>query len=403
MEYHDQPLGRKIFKEPIIMNSYKQKFTTIRAYSEALCAPLKMEDYVVQVSHFASPAKWHLGHTTWFFETFILTHFSEGYVLFDERFNFIFNSYYNNAGERIPRADRGNLSRPSVDRVYAYRKHVDAAILQLISHSPTDKTIYALLTLGLNHEQQHQELLLTDIKYMLGNNPLLPAYSQDYDLVNQTQKQISDFINIKEGVYEIGYIGKDFCYDNEQSPHKVYVHDFEICTSLVTNGEFMAFMESGGYKDFNLWLEEGLHWKEQNTIEHPLYWIQKEEHWYQYTLAGLQKINPKAPLSHISFYEAAAYAEWKQMRLPTEFEWEIASDQFEWGLLWEWTNSAYLPYPNFKKVEGAVGEYNGKFMDKQKVLRGASVATSQNHSRKTYRNFFYSEDRWQFTGIRLVK
>jgi ergothioneine biosynthesis protein EgtB len=238
---------------------------------------------------------------------------------------------------------------------------------------------------------------------MLGNNPLLPAYSQDYDLVNQTQKQISDFINIKEGVYEIGYIGKDFCYDNEQSPHKVYVHDFEICTSLVTNGEFMAFMESGGYKDFNLWLEEGLHWKEQNTIEHPLYWIQKEEHWYQYTLAGLQKINPKAPLSHISFYEAAAYAEWKQMRLPTEFEWEIASDQFEWGLLWEWTNSAYLPYPNFKKVEGAIGEYNGKFMDKQKVLRGASVATSQNHSRKTYRNFFYSEDRWQFTGIRLVK
>lgn len=378
-----------------------EKFKSIRKHTKTLCQPLKTEDYVVQMATFTSPAKWHLGHTTWFFEEFILKNFDENYLPFDENFNFIFNSYYNNAGDRVNRADRGNLSRPTVEQIYDYRKYVNDAMVNLLVQNPKKKVI-ELLTLGLNHEQQHQELLITDLKYMFGNNPLLPTYDKNFNLLNDTNSE-SEFLSIKEGVYEIGYKGKDFCYDNELNPHKVYLHDFEISKSLVTNGEFIDFMESGGYQDFNLWLEGGLHWKDKNEIDSPLYWQKKEGLWFQYTLSGLQKVNPNAILTHISFYEAAAFAEWKKMRLPTEFEWEIAADNFDWGKRWEWTNSGYLPYPNFKKAEGAVGEYNGKFMDNQKVLRGASVVTSKNHSRKTYRNFFYSEERWQFTGIRLVK
>ena len=378
-----------------------ETFNQIRSYTKTLCRPLKTEDYVVQIASFTSPAKWHLGHTTWFFEEFILKVFVNNYIQFDKNFNFIFNSYYNNAGERVNRADRGNLSRPTVEKVYAYRKYVNEAMLDLLSQNPKEKII-ELLTLGLNHEQQHQELLLTDVKYMLGNNPLFPVFDSTLKLIDDENKE-SGFVSIKEGVYEIGYTGKEFCYDNELNPHKVYLNSFEISKSLITNGEFIEFIESGGYQDFNLWLEEGLHWKNNNQINSPLYWHKKNNDWFYYTFAGLQKVNPKAILSHISFYEAAAYAEWKQMRLPTEFEWEIASEKLNWGQRWEWTNSAYLPYPNFKKAKGAAGEYNGKFMDKQKVLRGASVATSKNHSRKTYRNFFYSEERWQFTGIRLVK
>lgn len=376
-------------------------FKNTRTHTETLCNPLKTEDYVVQIDTFTSPAKWHLGHTTWFFEEFILKNFVDNYVPFDENFNFIFNSYYNNAGERVNRANRGNLSRPTVKRVYAYRKYVDNAIEDLCSQN-LNKKVNELLILGLNHEQQHQELLITDLKYMFGNNPLFPVYDKDFRLINDVNQE-SGFVSIKEGVYEIGYKGKRFCYDNELNPHKVYILDFEISKSLVTNGEFIEFMEAGGYQDFNFWLEEGLHWKEKNDIDSPLYWQKINGDWHQYTLSGLKKVNPDCILTHISFYEAAAFAEWKKMRLPTEFEWEIASDKLKWGKRWEWTNSGYLPYPNFKKAKGAVGEYNGKFMDKQKVLRGASVATSNKHSRKTYRNFFYSQERWQFTGIRLIK
>jgi ergothioneine biosynthesis protein EgtB len=377
------------------------KFKTTRTYTETLCAPLKTEDYVVQVVVFSSPVKWHIAHTTWFFEAFILRKFAENYIPFNDDFDFIFNSYYNNSGKRINRVDRGNLSRPSVDEVYAYRKHVDEAMIKFLSQNP-QKEAQTLLELGINHEQQHQELLLTDIKYMFGHNPLLPVYHKERSLVNH-KNQETGFAVIKEGVYEVGYKGNDFCYDNELNAHKVYLNDFEISKSLVTNGDFMEFMEAGGYQDFNLWLEEGLHWKEENKVNSPMYWQEIAGIWHQYTLAGLQEVDPDCLLTHISFYEAAAFAEWKSMRLPTEFEWEIASNKFEWGKRWEWTNSAYLPYPQFKKAAGAVGEYNGKFMDKQKVLRGASVATSKNHSRKSYRNFFYSEERWQYTGIRLVK
>lgn len=377
------------------------QFKTTRSYTEQLCHPLEKEDYVVQVTTFTSPTKWHLAHTTWFFEEFILKRFAQGYKLFDDDFNFIFNSYYNNSGQRINRADRGLLSRPTVHRVFDYRKYVDKAMVDLLAQNPNDRVL-ELLTLGINHEQQHQELILTDLKFMLGRNPLFPVFDKDYHLVND-KNTTSGYTIIKEGVYEVGYQGKDFCYDNELSPHKVYLNDFEISNSLVTNGEYIDFIDAGGYQDFNLWLEEGLQWKNNHQINRPLYWKKIDDVWYQFTLAGLQKVNPNTILSHISFYEALAFAEWKNMRLPTEFEWEIASNQFHWGQRWEWTHSAYLPYPNFKKSEGAVGEYNGKFMDKQKVLKGASVATSKNHSRKTYRNFFYSEDRWQFTGIRLVK
>jgi len=376
------------------------KFKTTRSYTEKLCAPLEIEDYVVQIATFTSPTKWHIAHTTWFFEEFILKIFKVDYQLFDKNFNFIFNSYYNNSGKRIDRANRGYLTRPTVERVFAYRKHVTEAIVELLSQDPNEKVL-ELLTLGINHEEQHQELLLTDLKFMFVSNPLLPVYDSNFDPINDANKD-SGFASIKEGVYEIGYKGEDFCYDNELGVHKVYLNDFEISKSLITNGEYIEFIEAGGYEDFNIWLEEGLHWKDKNEVNCPLYWDKIDGVWHQFTLSGLQKVDPNEILTHISYYEAYAFAEWKSMRLPTEFEWEIASEKFQWGQRWEWTNSAYLAYPNFKKSTGAVGEYNSKFMDKQKVLRGASVATSKDHSRKTYRNFFYSEERWQFTGIRLV-
>lgn len=378
-----------------------EKFKSTRSYTEKLCDPLETEDYVVQIATFTSPTKWHIAHTTWFFEEFILKQFKDDYQLFDEHFNFIFNSYYNNSGKRISRANRGYLTRPTVKRVFEYRNYVTEQMVEFLSQNPSEKVL-ELLELGINHEEQHQELLITDLKFMFASNPLYPVYDANFNIINSENSE-SGFVSIKEGVYEIGHQGDDFCYDNELGRHKVYLNDFEISKSLVTNGEFIEFIEAGGYEDFNLWLEEGLHWKAKNEINSPLYWEKIDGEWHHFTLSGLQKVNPDSLLTHISYYEAYAYAEWKNMRLPTEFEWEIASEKFDWGKRWEWTNSSYLAYPNFKKSEGAVGEYNGKFMDKQKVLRGASVATTKNHSRNTYRNFFYSEERWQYTGIRLVK
>jgi len=372
-----------------------------RKHTIALCAPLKTEDYLIQSSVFASPVKWNLAHTTWFFEEFILKNYYENYKEFAPGFNFLFNSYYNNAGERVARTDRGNLSRPGVEEVLAYRAYVDEKMLQFLA-TPLSPEVSDLVTLGINHEQQHQELLLTDLKYNLAQNPLFPLYDLDFKLVNG-ENDSSGFVSIEEGVYEIGHEGKGFCFDNELGRHKVYLHPFEISKTLVTNEEFIEFINDDGYSDFNLWLDEGWSWLQNKGIKAPLYWHKREGDWFYFTLGGLQKVNPKAILSHISFYEAAAFAEWKNMRLPTEFEWETASGKLPWGKRWEWTNSAYLPYPNFQKASGAIGEYNGKFMINQMVLRGASVATPENHSRKTYRNFFHPDERWQFTGIRLVK
>ena len=387
----------------IVENSnVKNNFLDIRKRTVLICKPLSTEDYGVQVATFASPAKWHLAHTTWFFETFILKQYVPDYKEFHKDYNFLFNSYYNNAGERVFRSNRGNITRPGVQEIYEYRAYVDEAMLQLMANDKSNKLV-DLIALGLNHEQQHQELLFTDIKYMLGHNPLFPVYDADTNLLNNEKNEPNGFITVSEGIYEIGYKGNGFCYDNELGVHKVYLNDFEISKTLVTNGEYLQFMEDAGYSNFNLWLDEGWTWIQENNVSAPLYWHKIDSEWCYYTLKGLQKINPNEIVKHISFYEAAAFAEWKGMRLPTEFEWEIASDRLRWGQRWEWTNSAYLPYPNFRKAEGAIGEYNGKFMINQMVLRGASIVTSPNHSRKTYRNFFHPDARWQFTGIRLAK
>ncbi|MEL0652074.1 ergothioneine biosynthesis protein EgtB [Algibacter sp. TI.3.09] len=378
-----------------------ERYQSIRRQTIDFCSYLQPEDYAIQVVKFASPAKWHLAHTTWFFETFILKAELDGYVEYDSNFNFLFNSYYNNVGSRVLQSNRGNMSRPSTDAIFAYRDYVDKHMLDFFETNPKQKLLN-LVILGLNHEQQHQELLITDVKYMLGHNALFPVFNADFNLIKD-ENTTTDNVKISAGVYEIGHQDSKFCYDNELGVHKVYVRDFEINNFLVTNGDYIAFMEAGGYSDFNLWLDEGWAWVNAEQIKAPLYWHKIDGEWHVYTLAGLQKVDKNAILSHINFYEANAYAEWKGMRLPTEFEWEVAAQKLDWGKRWEWTSSAYLPYPNFIKENGAVGEYNGKFMSNKMVLRGASVATSQNHSRKTYRNFFHPSERWQFTGIRLVK
>ena len=376
-------------------------FLETRRYSEAICKPLEIEDYVVQPIVDVSPPKWHLGHTTWFFEEFILKAHLKNYQIFDDDFSFVFNSYYEAVGKRVVRSDRGNMSRPSVKRVYEYRSYVTAAIKTLFEIEQSKK-LNDLLEIGIHHEKQHQELLLTDIKYILGNNPLLPKYSETF-LDNPIENHEQDWVSVKEGIYEIGHDTEGFCYDNELGFHKVYLHDFEISNKLVTNGEYIDFIKNNGYKKFELWHAEGWDWVNQNNIKTPMYWHQIDDVWYYYTAQGLQRIALNAPLCHISYFEAFAFSQWKNCRIPTEFEWEIAQQFFPWGKRWEWTESAYLPYPKYQKADGALGEYNGKFMVNQKVLRGGSVATSNKHTRYTYRNFFQPNLRWQFTGLRLAK
>jgi ergothioneine biosynthesis protein EgtB len=379
----------------------REEYNSIRKHSESICEPLEPEDYVPQPVPFVSPPKWHLAHSTWFFETFVLNQFKPDYKVFDQAYNYLFNSYYNNVGSRVLRTDRGNMTRPTVEHVYAYRQYVDTHMMELLSGDPVGEFL-SLVKLGLQHEQQHQELMITDIKYILGHNPLFPIYKKQHNSLEDLNQE-TGFLAVHEGVCEVGHQGDDFCFDNELGRHKTYIQYFEISKCLVTNAEYLEFMESGGYQDFNLWLDEGWSWVQENAIEAPLYWHKIDNEWYCYTLAGLEKINPESILCHVSFYEAAAYAQWKGMRLPTEFEWEVASKRLGWGYRWEWTNSAYLPYPGFTKASGAVGEYNGKFMVNQMVLRGASEVTSPGHSRNSYRNFFHTHERWQYTGIRLVK
>ncbi|MDQ6843435.1 MAG: ergothioneine biosynthesis protein EgtB [Bacteroidota bacterium] len=379
-----------------------EKYIAVRKYSEEICAPLKTEDYVVQPIVDVSPPKWHIGHTTWFFETFILKAHMENYAEYDPQYNYVFNSYYETVGARVIRTDRGNLSRPAVEDIYKFRRYVDNAMRDFLQTNPS-KDLREIITLGLNHEQQHQELLRTDIKYILGNNPLFPAYNLESNgTENPVRKKSSVPIKIEKGIYEIGYDGNDFCFDNELSRHQVLLNDFSIENNPVTNGEFLEFMDAGGYKNFNFWHAEGWDWVKNNNITAPLYWHLIDGEWYYYTYSGLKAVKLEEELCHISFYEAAAFASWKGMRLPTEFEWEIAAQQFDWGKRWEWTESAYLPYPGFTKAPGAIGEYNGKFMVNQKVLRGASEVTSPEHSRITYRNFFHPHLRWQYTGLRLA-
>ena len=383
------------------MSEILQLFKNTRSQSIALCEPLEIEDYISQPVDFASPPKWHLSHSTWFFEEMILKKFVPNYEVFNPHFGFLFNSYYQTLGDRAIRTERGTITRPTVAEVYEYRKYVDQHLESLLETNSSPE-LKELIILGINHEQQHQELLITDLKHTFSYNPIFPIYKEGFNLTAQENSE-EGWLKMKEGIYEIGYNGQDFHFDNEKGRHKVFLPDFEISKALVTNGEYLEFMEAGGYENFKLWLDEGWTWAIENNIKSPLYWKKIEGKWFSYTLEGLKPIEPNHQLAHISFYEAQAFASWKGLRLPTEFEWEASCEQFEWGNRWEWTYSAYLPYPNFKIAEGAVGEYNGKFMIGHMILRGASTATPKGHERKTYRNFFHPKHRWQITGIRLAK
>ncbi len=378
-------------------------FKDTRAHTENICSHLETEDYVVQPIVDVSPPKWHLGHTTWFFEEFVLKKYEQNYKLFDPNSAYVFNSYYESVGEKVVRTDRGNLSRPTVSWIYEYREYVTTALDNFFdSHDELSREILEVIEIGCHHEKQHQELLLTDIKYILGNNPLLPAYNNKFE-ENPSQDLKPEWIKIKEGVYDVGHKNDSFCYDNELGLHKTYVADFEISNKLVTNKEYLEFIEAGGYNNVLLWHAEAWDWLKTSGVTTPFYWHKIKGTWHQYTLQGIKELPLNAPLSHISYFEAFAYAQWKGLRLPTEFEWEIAQEKFDWGSRWEWTESSYSPYPGFTTAEGALGEYNGKFMVNQKVLRGSSVATSKDHSRYTYRNFFQPHLRWQYTGLRLAK
>ena len=397
-------MNSQIANNQLLDNKILQRYRTVRAYSEQLCQPLKTEDYLPQPVDFASPPKWHLSHITWFFEEMILKKFNPEYQIFNPAFSFLFNSYYQTVGKRAIRAERGAITRPTVSEVYAYRKYVDEQMIELLK-KPISQELEALVILGINHEQQHQELLITDLKHTFSLNPLHPIYKDNFDQTSDKNKT-KGWVEMEEGIYEIGHQGDNFCFDNELGRHRVFLDKYQISNQLVTCGEYIEFIDAGGYQNFKYWLDEGWSWVTENNIEAPLYWEktpQSQGKWSQYTLARLREVDPETILTHISFYEAQAYATWKNLRLPTEFEWEAAAPQLDWGKRWEWTYSAYLPYPGFKIADGAVGEYNGKFMVSQMVLRGSSVATPPGHERLTYRNFFHPKYRWQYTGIRLAR
>ncbi|WBA43615.1 ergothioneine biosynthesis protein EgtB [Hymenobacter canadensis] len=415
--------------------SLAHRYRQVRQRTMLLCQPLLPEDTVVQPMIDVSPPKWHLAHVTWFFETFLLKAYLPGYTVYHAEYAFLFNSYYNSLGSRVNRADRGTLSRPALADVYSYRAHIDeqmARLLELADTLPDD--FQELFELGLQHEQQHQELLATDIKYILSTSPLAPAYLPALAPATPTAAPAVAWLPVPGGVSRIGYEGSGFCFDNEQAPHDVLTPDFELQNRLVTNGEYLAFMEAGGYQDFRYWLGEGWDLVQTQSWEAPLYWTLHEGQWHRFTHHGLQPVNMAAPVTHISFYEADAYAHWAGARLPTEPEWEVAARYFEatpthgtflesnlldpqplppdadptrchqlLGDAWEWTYSAYHPYPGYVRAAGALGEYNGKFMINQLVLRGGSCATPVSHIRLTYRNFFHADKRWQFTGIRLAR
>lgn len=378
-------------------------YAQVRAHSQALAAPLSAEDCAIQSMPDTSPVKWHLAHTSWFFETVILSGRS-GYTPFDPRFAFLFNSYYEALGPRHPRPRRGLLTRPSLEEVTAYRAHVDAAMASACE----DPALHDAITLGLHHEQQHQELILTDIKHAFFSNPLLPAYSNDAPPAHEARE--TDGISMPGGISLIGHDGCGFAFDNESPRHQVLLRPFRIAARPVSNGEYRAFIEDGGYRRPEFWLSDGWAKVQEEGWEAPLYWLKDDDGAESvFTLSGVRPLDPHAPVEHVSFFEASAYAAWAKARLPTEFEWEVAAPLFEHaphaqnGKVWEWTRSAYDPYPGFKPFDGVAAEYNGKFMVGQMVLRGGSVATPPGHIRSTYRNFFPPAARWQFSGIRLAE
>ena len=409
--------------------SLAEKYLTVREASLRICAPLGVEDHSLQPMPDASPAKWHLAHTTWFFETFLLSAQS-GYYPFNPAFRSLFNSYYNAVGDRPLRALRHILSRPGLDEVHAYRAHVDDAMVHLLTTEAAPE-LTALVTLGINHEQQHQELIVTDVKNGLWTNPLRPAFraAQESHEAHHAPVAPLKWRGFDEGIYSVGFAGEGFAFDNEGPRHKVYLEPFRLASRLVTNGEYLEFMCDNGYGTANLWFSDGWDCVRNNQWNAPLYWEQRDGDWWHYTVEGMKPVDMSEPVCHISYYEADAFARWAGARLPTEFEWEVAArscrtegnflesghlhprapkeDAAEplvqmFGDVWEWTASAYVPYPGFSPAAGAVGEYNGKFMCNQMVLRGGSCATPQSHIRVTYRNFFPPHARWQFMGIRLA-
>jgi ergothioneine biosynthesis protein EgtB len=373
-------------------------YTQVRAYTETLAQPLSAEDCQLQSMADASPVKWHLAHTSWFFESVILAG-RPSYRPFDSRFAYLFNSYYEALGPRHPRPHRGLLSRPSLDEVYAYRAHIDRAMLEF----GADPSLHDMVTLGLHHEQQHQELILTDIKHAFFSNPLLPTYRVG---VPKPHEAIPlDYISMPGGVLPIGHASPDFAFDNERPRHNVLLNGYRIASRPVSNAEYQSFITDGGYRRPEFWLSDGWARVQDEHWEAPLYWLKDGDGSAEenvFTLAGVQPLDPHSPVEHVSFYEAAAYANWAGARLPTEFEWEAAAPHFAHGEVWEWTRSAYDPYPGFKAFAGVAAEYNGKFMIGQIVLRGGSSVTPPGHARPTYRNFFPPQARWQFSGIRLA-
>jgi len=406
-------------------------YSTIRHATETLCEPLAIEDYVIQSMPDASPVKWHLAHTSWFFETFILTRYVATYRPFHPEFNFLFNSYYESVGPRWSRPARGLLSRPTVEEIYRYRAYVDTYMADLVASTRASDlaALASVMLLGLHHEQQHQELIVTDLKHALAANPLHPVYREA--LPEQGALPRSAWIPFPEGMVLLGHDGKGFGFDNEFPRHRVFAPSFRLFSRLVTNAEYQAFIDDGGYQRPELWLSDG--WAARKSMEWaaPLYWEQQDQQWFIFTLAGLRELEPDEPVCHLSYYEADAFARWAEARLPTEAEWEIAAatvpiaghfldeGRFHpaatvaagdcgplfqmYGDVWQWTASPYLGYPGYQPLTGALGEYNGKFMCNQLVLRGASCATPQTHARPSYRNFFPPDARWQFSGLRLAQ
>ena len=420
------PLFEGISSEPAAL---VEQFQEVRRTTERLCEPLATEDYVVQAMPDVSPAKWHLAHVSWFFETFLLKRRLAGYQPLKPEYEFLFNSYYSSVGPQFSRAHRGHLSRPTVAEVYEYRRHVDRGISELIEVTEPNKLpdLGSLLTLGMNHEQQHQELLLTDIKYNLAANPLRPAY-HSRELPRSEPAPVR-WVEFEAGPHMVGHDGGGFAFDNEWPRHQTYTGPYRLASRLATNGEYLEFMDSGGYERWDLWLSDGWKTAREQRWDSPLYWEKVDGRWLVQTLSGLAPVDEDAPVVHVSYYEADAYARWARKRLPTEQEWERAAEghgregnllesgvfhpmsanggdlglQQMIGTAWEWTQSPYVPYPGFQPFEGDLGEYNGKFMVNQVVLRGGSCATPRSHIRTTYRNFFPPSARWQFSGIRLAE
>ncbi|MEQ9263706.1 MAG: ergothioneine biosynthesis protein EgtB [Balneolaceae bacterium] len=421
----DAKIQKRLSKEHVL-----DQFRRVRKFSNYLVEPLEIEDFVIQPMENASPMKWHLAHTSWFFETFVLGRFLPDFKSLHPQYAYFFNSYYLQTGVPFSRASRGMLSRPTVKDVFEYREYVNEQMEAFIGNASDELWEQAafVVEIGNHHEQQHQELILTDLKYLFAQNPLLPIY-RDQDNEEVSSVPALNWVSFDEGIVEVGSAGNEFTYDNEHPRHRTLVQNFELADRLITVGEYLDFMNAGGYEESKYWLDEGWSAVKREGWKAPLYWFKQNNEWTQFTLTGTRPLNLNEPVTHVSYFEADAFARWKGVRLPTEQEWEHASESLEiegnfvdedhfhptslkddstglkqmFGDTWEWTMSSYSPYPNYKPLPGALGEYNGKFMANQYVLRGGSCATSKSHIRRTYRNFFHATARWQFSGIRLAR